>query len=346
MARLDRYVLRHFWPPFVGTLLTALLLLLANRLLRILPWLLEIELPWGHVVPVFGWLLPSFLLFAMPIAAWVGWVVAFARLGGAHELTAMAGVGRAPARVLAPVLAISLCLWASAVWIAADHYGQGRWQFQQQMAALLRTAVVAGLQPGATAQLGDLTLGMGPPPAPGAAGQIFVEQAPDTFMIAATATPLTDRIGIELREGRGFVRDATDPTFFDFQLARIYLDDEQFPPPRRGMGERPFAELRRRSGHYRYATELHSRLALGAGLLVAPLMAFVLAPRRRRSGTGSALVTGVVGLTVYWSLFTLGKQLAAGNKLPAAPAVWAANAVGILLAAVWLARKHRRPGLP
>jgi lipopolysaccharide export system permease protein len=99
MTRIDRYLLRETWPPFLfGTVLYAGLAVVSLTLPR-LQWIV------GTRVADLGWwlltLLPQALVQTAPVALVLAVLLAFGRLAVDHELTAVQAGGVAIARVAA-----------------------------------------------------------------------------------------------------------------------------------------------------------------------------------------------------------------------------------------------------
>jgi lipopolysaccharide export system permease protein len=97
MSRIDRYLLREIWPPFlVGMVLYAGLAVVSLTLPR-LQWIV------GTPIPELGWwlltLMPQALVQTAPVALVLAVLLAFGRLVVDHELTAIQAGGVAIARV-------------------------------------------------------------------------------------------------------------------------------------------------------------------------------------------------------------------------------------------------------
>ncbi|RMF15092.1 MAG: YjgP/YjgQ family permease [Candidatus Dadabacteria bacterium] len=343
MKRLTLYILREAAGPLVLLLIIGTALLIVNRLLKVLPLLLEFHVDLLRVLGVLGWLVPSLLLYALPIASWVGWLVGYGRLGSDGELSALASVGASPMQALRPALISGLALTIVALWLAESAYGPGRRQFQIELGALARESAVGALQPGTVAALSD-ELWVIVPPDPAGGGPVLIRE-PDLVLSLGSAKPATDGAALAFADASGFLRSATEPTWIGFEHGRVRLD-LPMETPAAGAREMRLHELAG-STRLSWQVEFHQRLALVFSLLIAPLAAFVVAPRRTRSGgRGVAMLVALLGFVAYYGLFTAGKQAALKGWLPAWAGMWSGNLALLLVAGGALLRRLRRPGLP
>ena len=145
MSRIDRYLLREAWPPFLfGALLYAGLAVVGATLPR-LQWIVGTpvaELAWWLLT-----LLPQALVQTAPVALVLAVLLAFGRLTTDHELTAIQAGGVPTARVTGVFVAIGAGLTVVALafnqWLvpaanaaAADVY----WQLTAGRTGLFRLA--------------------------------------------------------------------------------------------------------------------------------------------------------------------------------------------------------------
>lgn len=346
MNKANLYILREATVPFLALLTIGLALLIVNRLLKVLPWLFEFNLPVGDVAGVLLYLLPSFLIFALPIAAWVGWMVGYGRLGTEGELTALASVGASPLRQLKPALVSGLVFAVAAMAVCQWGYGQGRLRFQTDLAALANRALGQSLQPGTVAQADD-DLWLAVPNADPAGGEppLFIVREPDMVLSVATARAAPGGAGFDLAGGMIYLRDATLTTFATFATGAIDIAALRAADVRPGAREQELVVLWAGRDRLDYRIELHQRLALSFSLLLAPVAAFAAAPRRSRSPRGWAMLLALAGLAGYYALFTFGKQAAIKGWLPAV-GLWLGNIFLLAIAAGFIWRRQNRPGLP
>ena len=93
---LDRYVLREVVPPFLLGLLLVTFVLLMNQVLLLADLFIDKGVPWLQALRLLVLLVPSILVFALPMAVLMGVVGGLARLSADSEIVALrsARVGR------------------------------------------------------------------------------------------------------------------------------------------------------------------------------------------------------------------------------------------------------------
>jgi lipopolysaccharide export system permease protein len=109
---LDRYILRQIAVPLLASLVIGLLMLLAERLIRIMEITLGKKNSFGVVFELMTYLMPHYLGTAVPAALFLGLLFAFNKLSKASEIDAMMATGTGLHRLARPVmfLAVLFCL--------------------------------------------------------------------------------------------------------------------------------------------------------------------------------------------------------------------------------------------
>ncbi len=106
---LDRYVLREVVPPFLLGLLLVTFVLLMNQVLLLADLFIDKGVPWLQALRLLGLLVPSILVFALPMAVLMGVVGGLARLSADSEIVALRSAGVGPRRLARPLLVFGLC---------------------------------------------------------------------------------------------------------------------------------------------------------------------------------------------------------------------------------------------
>ncbi|MES2525035.1 MAG: LptF/LptG family permease [Gemmatimonadota bacterium] len=90
-----------------------------------------------------------------------------------------------------------------------------------------------------------------------------------------------------------------------------------------------------------YGIEIHKKFVLSAACIVLALIGVALAWRFPRGGTALAVVASVTVIGLYYVSLRLGEQLAEGLVVSPGVGMWAANILGLSLAAVALLTSRR-----
>jgi lipopolysaccharide export system permease protein len=104
---IDRYVLRRISMPLLASLGIGLLMLLAERLVRLLDVTLGKKNSFGVVFELLAYLVPHYLGTAVPAALFLGLLFGFNQLSKNHEIDGMMAAGIGLHRLLRPALALA-----------------------------------------------------------------------------------------------------------------------------------------------------------------------------------------------------------------------------------------------
>lgn len=110
------YILRDLVPAFFVGVLVFTMVLLMDRIMRIVEWIVEKGVSVADVFKLFGCLLPNFFVLTLPTALLLGVLITFSRLYADSELYALKAAGISLYRLLGPVFAFgslvaALCLF-------------------------------------------------------------------------------------------------------------------------------------------------------------------------------------------------------------------------------------------
>src|SRR5690606_40656994 len=114
MPTLNRYLIKLLLPPLGLTLLIALLVLLVERMLRILDFVLGAQGPVRVVVELLAYLVPHYLGLALPMALFLAVFFAFRKLSRDSELDVILATGCGLHQLLRPIMLVTLILTMAA----------------------------------------------------------------------------------------------------------------------------------------------------------------------------------------------------------------------------------------
>ena len=105
---IDRYVLRQVLAPLGASLAIGLLMLLAERLVRLLDTTLGKNNSFGAVFELLAYLVPHYLGTAVPAALFIGLLFGFSKISKSNELDAMLAAGIGLHRLAWPVFLLAM----------------------------------------------------------------------------------------------------------------------------------------------------------------------------------------------------------------------------------------------
>ena len=115
---LDRYILKEIVPPFLVGLLVTTFVLLMNQILVLAELFIDKGVPAGLAARLLGWLVPSLLAFAVPMAVLTGVLGGLARLSADSEIVAFQTLGIGSRRLLRPLAVFGVASWIVASGLA------------------------------------------------------------------------------------------------------------------------------------------------------------------------------------------------------------------------------------
>jgi len=114
---LSRYLLSELVPSFFIGLFIFSLVLLMDKVIKIVDWIIQKGVPVADVVKMIGCLLPNFFVLAPPAAFLLSILLTFGRLNADNELCALKASGVSLYRLLPPVYLFSIVVFAVAFFL-------------------------------------------------------------------------------------------------------------------------------------------------------------------------------------------------------------------------------------
>ena len=344
------YIFKEIPPPFLVGMATFTFVLLMGRFLKLAEMVVEKGVPFGDVLMMIVYLLPSFWAFTIPMALLLAILLAFGRLSGDSEITAMKSCGISLYGMLPPPLLFSLiaCVGCLAVTVYAVPWGNNSFKkllvevAQASAGVVVKEKVFNDAFPGMVIYADTLDRkgqNMG--------GVIIHDERnprePATIF-ANTGVLISDPHAhfIEFHLKDGSIHRTADGSAYrmvDFQEYDLRVALPDTTPPAKGEEEMTLAELL----HPPAGTgakevlarllEFHSRLALPFSCLVFTLLAMPLGIQNRRSGKAAGFSLSIGVLLLYYIVLSACKTLGEKGILPAWLACWSPDLLFLALGA-------------
>ncbi|MGD0584507.1 MAG: LPS export ABC transporter permease LptF [Oryzomonas sp.] len=350
---LTLYIIREIASLFLFGIVVFTLILLMGRLIKLTDLVISRGVPMADVSRMILYLMPSFLVFTIPMAFLLAVLLAFGRLSADNEITVMKSGGLSLVQIMPPVMlcamvAVLLTLAASTIGVPWGNTGFKRISFEmlkQNVAATIREKVFWDEIPGIILYTDhydeqNQTL-------KGVIIQDSRDQARPMTIFAATGkvgcTPGQLDICLVLNNGSihaaGRGEEYRLVNFGEYDLTVAGPDKEG------GIGRNELDmginELRHqidnpatpKATRLKMTAELQSRFAFPFASLVFAVVAVPLGIQNRRSGKSAGFSVSIGILLAYYVLLSLLRTLAERGTLPAGLALWLPNM--IFLAAGW-----------
>ena len=375
MKTLSRYILREHVSPFFSSLTLIVFLFVLNFAFQMLGKILGKGIELRVILEFFLYNIAWILAMAVPMAALIATLMAFGRLAGDHEITALKAGGVGLPRLIRPVLIAGAVLMAAL--IAYNNWVLPEFNYRS---SLLRRSIMRK-QP--TMQMEESLFLFDVPDyvihsrhvnheTRRMSGVTIFDESDNkmqTTILADSADLLFEesqaRFNLHLYEGqihRNTWNDADSYSMIDFESCDLYIEARGMVLQRqtskyRGDREQTVAQMMDRIGEWErrdpvrnsrrirsYWVEIHKKFSLPVAILVFILIG---APLGIKSGSGGIGMSGglsVVFFLVYWIFLIGGEDLADRGFLPPWVAMWAPNVLlgfaGFYLMRTVAAKEH------
>lgn len=361
---LDRYILLELSIPFGLTLAALMMILLTEQMLRLVELLINKGVSLFTVVKVFVFLLPAFLVIAVPVAVLIATIIAFSRLTADNEITALKAGGISLIRMSRPVhllaaaafiMTFSLSVWAQP-WIGRS--------LKTVAMDVLKQEFSLGLEPGIFNEPFDrMMIYVDEIPAPGRLRGIVIydlREASQPALILAREgmilnDPASDWIGFRLIHGSQY-RESEAPdryqwiTFgaYEFKLdlaAAVKTDSNDVDSLQavRRLKQRwadaqslEPSELRMLEEHYKTYAFPFSCLIFG--VIGIPLGLII-----KRAGRLGGFAAGIGMALLYYLLMIIGDFLVTAHAVTPLFGAWLPNAMMVLVTSLMMFLFGRTP---
>ncbi len=347
---IDTHVLKQVSLPLAGALVIGLLMLLADRMVRLLDTTLGKKNSFTVVFEMLAYLVPHYLGTALPAALFLGLLIGFGKMSANSETDAFMASGIGLNRMARPVILLGALLSALSLLIMGWVQPHARYAYRSVVFDVQNVDVFYLAEEGVFMQAGDRTfiidrLDRGK----NAFEHAFIYQdngaeGSDTVTAARGAlieNPAGQRPTLQLTEGHRLtfrerpspgasqpaVGETTEFAMADTPLGRISKDI--FRP--RGEDERELtlpelvAALDNpppRATYAEVASELSERLVTAVSILILPFLAIPFAVGARRSSRGFRTGAALVLIVVYNEIIHQGASAASNGAVPPLISIW------------------------
>jgi lipopolysaccharide export system permease protein len=344
---LNLYIIREIASLFLLGIMIFTLVLLMGRLIKLTDLVISRGVPLADVSRMILYLMPSFLVFTIPMAFLLAVLLAFGRLSADNEITVMKAGGISLMQLMPPVV---LCgLFAALLTLAASTIGVpwGNSAFKSLSFDVLKQNVSATIRE-----------------------KVFWDDIPGIVMYTEHYDEERHALkGVVIHDGRDLNRPLTifaadgviggTAARNDIRLALnngsihvagkageyrlIHFGEYIMTIGGSGQGtglgrsepDMTVAELRQQIGsvattkavRLKTQSELHSRFAFPFASLVFAVVAVPLGMQNRRSGKSAGFATSIGILLAYYVVQSLLRTLAEKGNLPPALALWLPNMI-------------------
>ena len=362
---IDRYVIREVVPPFLVGLLIITFVLLMNQVLLLADLFIDKGAPLLVALRVLGLLIPSILVFALPMAVLMGILGGLARLSADSEIVAFRTLGIGPRRLSRPLvlfglggllLTLPLALWlaphANDAWVRA---------MTESVLARVRLDVVPLEFNETLPNMVFMVRDVGRDKVwHDVVAYLTKDPSQPRLVLARSGTvrlfPEKRRAILELADGSVYAASPSAPgedTLTSFDRLEEEIDVEGLfasVPNGKRVREKDIGELVRDLQALKadvpaaranarlirsHRIEIHKKIALPAACLVFALLGLPLGVMTGRAGRTGGFSLALVIILLYYALLTAGEKAAMDGRLSAFLGMWGPNLI-LSVAGAWL----------
>lgn len=382
MLRLiDRYILREIALPFVMILLVLTFVLLMGKILQLMDLMINKGVGLIDIARLMLYLMPSFLMFTIPISLLIAILIAIGRLSGDNEVTILKMSGVSLYRLSLPVLIASLAAFLLTAVTSLFLMPYGNLATKNLLFEMARQKASIGIREKVfNDDFRGILLYAESIPVQGdfLEGVFISDNRPDhepSTIIARKAYLLSDpstlAITLRLEEGSTHAVDSGQKHYrkMDFHFYDIRLDlpsalAEGGKEVVKSSTEMTAAELIatlkkapvKDESFREMAIELNKKLTIPLSCLVFGLIGIPLGLRKNRSVRSRGFTIGLAVVLIYYLLRLSGEALVETGRLAPVIGTWAPNIIfaagGALLfllasreSSLWTILGRRLPGV-
>ncbi|MFB0526346.1 MAG: LPS export ABC transporter permease LptF [bacterium] len=354
MKILHRYIITEFIPPTLLALFVFTFILIMERLFDSINLLISKGVSLSSVLQLLGYVLPSVLVYTIPMAILAGTLICFGRLSSDNEITAIQASGVSLYTIFLPVIILSFIVSIFLVSFNQQVAPRAYNRFRQLYYQIAQKNPILKLEERTFLEIEDYRLyvekikqkkGI-------LSGIIMYEMEEDGFPTLITAQRGNmvcneQQVLFRLFDGSIQQKDKYDPNKFSityFENYDISLDLSQTPPPTskriRQMGKSELLQEIRKLKRDNIPThslevEYHQRRSLAFASFVFCLIGIPLGIKARKKGKSVGFGLSLGLFLLYWFLLVEGITMGERGIAPPLLGVWIPNLI-IGIAGAWM----------
>jgi len=350
---LSRFLLGDLIPSFGVGLLAFTLVLLMEKVMRIVEWIVRQGVSVAAVLKIFGCLLPSFFVFTLPMALLLSVLLTFSRIQSDNEMYALKACGVSLYKLLPPVYAFGIFVSALSLFLTGWAGPQSTRAFQSMFYSMATQNLFVGLKervffdalPNFVLYVENVV------PEQNAIKGVFISDQTlsdlPVYYFAEEGEVHGDAekgtITLRLKNGAIHRSEGTQGVYqvIHFDRYRVKVNVGQMLMPRAGKGrkrqmeELTLPELRQeisKGGHEekeerKLLLNYHQRLAFPCAALVFCALGVPLALLSQQAVRYTGFSLSIVVMLLFFVLMQLGSGLTFAGHIPAFLGAWLPNLV-------------------
>jgi lipopolysaccharide export system permease protein len=360
---LDRYIFVEMLPTFFLSMAVLLFVLLLEKLFRLADLVVSKGATLASTAEVLAYVVPGFLVIAIPMSLTVASLTAFARLSSDSEITAMKASRISLYSMIRPVFLFALLAFLFTAFTSLILVPGANSALKTRLFALVKSRALIGIEPGIFSNSFEgMVIYVDKMDSDNNLEGVFISDersAREPYAIVARSGKLiADQQAMNVTLAMDIGTILTQPrvgqsySLMGFDKARLNLDISnslQKNSPGKSVDDFDSFELLneikrlRNEGKpsYTYETELHKRLSIPFACIILGLIGAPLGIRRSRSGKSAGVAIALLIFLVYFIILSGATNLAETGTFPAYLAFWIPNVLMTLAALLFIIKRGR-----
>ncbi len=347
LKRINRVIYQEVVPPSVLAFMVLTFIVFSRQFGRLTELLIKKNADGVTVLKVVVFLLPSILVFTVPIAFLVGTLIGFSRLSSESEIVAMRAGGIGLMQILSPVLKLGTGVSLLTLVLTLFLLPQGAWNLKlvreeigvRPVRSQIKPRVFNEDFPGILLYVHDVEVGSD------VWKGVLLAQAPEAgrhqVVLSRTGQivigPDGRRLQVFLEDGANYDFNENDPGKYSvsrFGSLGVSVELPEAEPvarqPKKPI-EKSVRELLRDASQapgdveFQSRVEIHRRIALAFAPLVFAVLGVTLGIRAHRGGRGYGSIVSLVVAFTFYMLFATGSRMASQGAIHWIAGIWGAN---------------------
>ena len=347
LKRINRVIYQEVIPPSILAFVVLTFVVFSREFGRFTELLIKKNADALTVLQVIGYLLPSILVFTVPIAFLVGALIGFSRLSSESEVVAMRAGGVSLLQILAPVLKLGGGVSLLTLVLTLFLLPLGNWNLKllrgeigvRPARSQIKPRVFNEDFPGTLLYVHDVEVGSDI--WKGVLLAHSKEEGRRQVILSRTGQIVIDSEGSQLQvfleDGANYDFNENDPAKYSvssFGSLGVAIDLPQAEPAarrRKKPADKILQELLRDSSQapgevgFQSRVEIHRRIALAFAPLVFAVLGVTLGIRAHRGGRGYGSIVSLAVAFTFYMLFATGSRMASQGAIHWIIGVWGAN---------------------
>lgn len=359
--KINRYIAGEIIVPFFLGLGIFIFILLMDKMLSLTELVVSKGVRFGEALSLIIYILPSFLVIAVPMAFLLAVLLAFGRLSTDEEITAAKSSGISLLQMMPPVITLSIIAFIATLALMIFALPWGNHSFKSKIFELARREASTSIVPGKVLDsFSDIVLYVSEEDrSTGRYKGILIseekKEGKTSTVIAREgeiiSTPDDFSIALRLYDGtihRKGVKDELEYNLIKFKTYDVTLSIES--KGRAAMaapkGDRELSitelldkanELKKKGQSVDYLmVELHKKFSIPFACIVFALIGAPLGIQGKRSGKAHGFIFSLILITIYYVFLMSGEAFGDKGIIPPYFAMWAPNIFFIIIGAYLL----------